>query len=98
MFKRLWLRLTTPSAVRLAQNKRRLEHIAKSQGCSRTQAARIASEFFGNQLADTVKKCHNGAVTVERDVRSTPSSKACAGCASEKSAPCEQHGLTDSRG
>lgn len=34
-------------------------------------------------------KCHNIAVTVERDVRLTPSPKACAGCASEKLAPCE---------
>lgn len=89
MFKRLWVQLTTPNTVRMAQEKRRLERIARDTGCSRKQASSIVAAYFEKPLAKTSDACHNDAVTVERDVRSTPSSKACAGCASEKSAPCE---------
>lgn len=52
MTKRLWLWFTTPRAVRLAQDKRRLEHIARDFGCSRTQATRIVNAYFRKSLEE----------------------------------------------
>nr|WP_326532190.1 hypothetical protein [Rhodoferax sp.] len=46
MFSRLWAWATTPRAVRLAQQKRRLESIARAAGCSRRQAANIARAYL----------------------------------------------------
>lgn len=46
MIKRLLYWAKTPRAVRLAQDKRRLESIARAAGCSRTQASRITAAYF----------------------------------------------------
>jgi len=46
MIKRFLLLVTTPRAVRLAQQKRRLESIARAAGCSRRQAANIARAYL----------------------------------------------------
>lgn len=46
--KALWHRLTTPRAVRLAQDKRRLVAVAQQAGCTRSQARKIAKDFLGS--------------------------------------------------
>ena len=52
MLERIWLWLKTPRAVRLAQEKRRLQRAAMDTGCSRALALRVVSGYFKSSLEE----------------------------------------------
>ncbi|KWT64453.1 MULTISPECIES: hypothetical protein [unclassified Variovorax] len=49
---KLFSRDRAPDPVRLAQDKRRLQRVARDAGVSRAQAIRIASHYFKKPLKD----------------------------------------------
>lgn len=53
MLERLWHWIKTPRAVRLAQEKRRLQRAAMDAGCTRAQAKRVAASYFKSGLEDS---------------------------------------------
>jgi hypothetical protein len=52
MLNRIWIWLKTPRAVRLAQEKRRLQRAAMDAGCSRSLAMRVVACYFKSSLED----------------------------------------------
>ena len=52
MLNRIWIWLKTPRAVRLAQDKRRLQRAAIDAGCSRALAMRVVAGYFKSNLED----------------------------------------------
>ena len=52
MLNRIWIWLKTPRAVRLAQEKRRLQRAALEAGCSRALAMRVVASYFKPGLED----------------------------------------------
>lgn len=52
MLNRIWIWLKTPRAVRLAQDKRRLQRAAMDAGCPRAIANRVVAGYFKSSLED----------------------------------------------
>ena len=52
MLNRIWLWFKTPRAVRLAQEKRRLQRAAMHAGCSRALAMRVVASYFKSSVED----------------------------------------------
>lgn len=52
MLNRFWIWLKTPRALRLAQEKRRLQRAAIDAGCSRALAKRVVAGYFNSRLED----------------------------------------------
>jgi hypothetical protein len=52
MLKRFWHWIKTPRAVRLAQEKRRLQRAAMDAGCSRALAIRVVAIYFKSELEE----------------------------------------------
>ncbi|MBW8467285.1 MAG: hypothetical protein K0M67_03385 [Thiobacillus sp.] len=53
MLERFWHWIRTPRAVRLAQDKRRLQRAAMDAGCSRALANRVVASYFKNGLEES---------------------------------------------
>lgn len=52
MLERLWHWIKTPRALRIAQEKRRLQRAAMDAGCSRALSVRVVAIYFKNDLEE----------------------------------------------